>query len=133
MKTIINARLRVPVAAVILGIGSIASVLAAGRWHWGNLLILVALVIGGAVIYYVWGGTDGDMGAMFGGHTDERQDRLRTQARSFSAVVMIFASVVGVMVATALRDPIWPFALFGAIGLVSFLAGLAIFRYRGIA
>ena len=61
---------------------------------------------------------------------DERQDLLRMKARSFSAQAVGIVVLVGTMVAIALRDPIWPFALFGGVEVLAFFAGLAIFRGR---
>jgi MFS family permease len=131
MNIIKNSRLRVPVLAIILGSGSTAAVVASGGWNWANLIPLEVVVVGGAIGYYVWGGRDSDVGAMLGSRIDERQNLLRTRAQAFAAVVMAFAAVVGTMVATALRDPTWPFVLFAGIGVASFVAGLAIFRDGG--
>jgi hypothetical protein len=126
-----NPRLRVPIAAFIVGNGTTAAVVASGGWNWANVIPLEVVVVAGAIGYYVWGGRDSDLGSMFASQTDERQNLLRMRARSFTAVVMVFAAVVGVMVATALRDPIWPFLLFVGLGAASFVVGLAMFRDGG--
>jgi hypothetical protein len=57
-----------------------------------------------------------------------KNPRLRVPIAAFIVGNGTTAAVVGVMVATALRDPIWPFLLFVGIGAASFVVGLAMFR-----
>ena len=80
--------------------------------------------------YYVWGGRDSDMGAMFGARVDERQSLLRMRAQSLALLAGTIAALVGYMVAVALKDPVWPFALILGIEAVTFIAGLTIYRVR---
>ncbi len=101
-----------------------------GRWVHGIPPELV--VVAGAIGYYVWGGRESDLGAMIGSRADERQNLLRMRARSFAGQAMVITAAAGTVVAVALNDPIWPFAIFLGVGTVSFLAGLAIYRTRDV-
>ncbi len=122
------SRLRAP-ANMIIGGTALSAAVAAG-YGWGAAIPIEALSLVAAVGYYVLGGRDSDVGAMIGARVDERQDLLRMKARSFSAQAVGIVVLVGTMVAIALRDPIWPFALFGGVEVLAFFAGLAIFRGR---
>ncbi len=50
---------------------------------------------------------------MLGEQADERQKLLQAQAQAFAALTVAVAVVVGCVIAVALKDPIWPFVLFG--------------------
>jgi hypothetical protein len=123
-----HARLRAPMASMIIGTG-IAGVAVAAR-GWLAAIPVEAIVIAGAIGYYVWGGRDSDTGAMIGSRPDERQRLLRMQAQAIAAQAMLITAMAGYLIAFALKDPVWPFTLFGGVGLVSFFTALAICRAR---
>jgi hypothetical protein len=125
MKSGKRGRLAAPAMMIILGTGLAAAVAAAQGWP--AAIPIEALAVVGAVGNYVWGGRDSDMGAMFGSRVDERQSLLRMRAQSLAAVAVAITAVVGTMVATALKDPIWPFALFAGVESIAFIAGLVIY------
>ena len=50
-----------------------------GKRGPGRIITTVA-----AIRYYLWGGRDGDTGAMIGSRADERQRLVRMQTRSFA-------------------------------------------------
>jgi hypothetical protein len=128
MKSARRLRLRAPAMAIIIGTGSTAAIVAAQGWEAAIPVAVIAVV--GAVCYYIWGGRDSDMGAMFGSRVDERQSLVRMRAQSLAAVAVGITAIVGTMVAAALRDPIWPFALLAGVEAAAFIAGLAIYGAR---
>ncbi len=79
-----------------------------------NAIPVEAIAVAAAIGTYVWGRSDSDLGAMLGEQTDERQTLLRAQAQAFAALAVAVAVVVGCVIAVAVKDPIWPFVLFGA-------------------
>lgn len=129
MKTGKHGRLVAPTMTIIFGTGLAAAVAAAQGWEAAIPVAVIAVV--GAVGYYIWGGRDSDMGAMFGSRVDERQSLLRMRAQALAAVAVAVTGVVGFMVAVALKDPVWPFTLFLGVEVVVFIAGLVIYSARG--
>ncbi len=123
-----HSRLRAP-ANMIIGGAVITAAVAAG-YGWGAAIPCAVIAVVAAIGYYVLGGRDSDIGAMYGARVDERQDLLRMKARSFAAQAVGAVVLVGTVVTVALREPIWPFALFGGVEVLAFFAGLAIFRGR---
>ena len=128
MKDAKHGRLAAPVIMIIGGTGFTAATAAA--YGWVAAIAVAAVAVVAAVGYYVWGGRDSDMGAMFGARVDERQSLLRTRAQALALLAGTVAGLVGFMVALALKDPVWPFALILGIEVVTFIAGLAIYRVR---
>ena len=129
MKSAERRRLRAPAAMIVGGTGMAAAVVVAQGWKHaiGVMVITVIAAIG----YYIAGGRDSDFGAMIGRQVDERQNLLRTRAQALAGVAVAFTAVVGYTVAIALRDPVWPFALFACVDVAAFIAGLVIFGARG--
>jgi hypothetical protein len=129
MKSAKHLRLRAPAIMIASGAGLTAAVGVAQGW--GSAIPVAVIAVVAAVGYYVWGGRDSDMGAMFGSRVDERQSLLRIRAQSLGGLMSCIAALVGYMVAVALRDPVWPFALVLGAGAAGFIAGLAIYGARG--
>jgi len=67
---------------------------------------------------------------MIGSRVDERQSLLRMRAQSLGGAAAGLASLIGYIVAVALKDPVWPFLLVLGAGAVGFIAGLAIYGVR---
>jgi hypothetical protein len=130
MKGVRNGRLRAPTTMIVVGTGLAAAVVAARGW--GAAIPTEVIVVVAAIGYYVWGGRDSDMGAMIGSRVDERQSLLRMRAQALAAMAVAVTSVVGYTVAVALRDPVWPFALFAGIEVIVFFAGLVIYGARDV-
>jgi hypothetical protein len=131
MNSAKRRRLRAP-AAMIAGGAALAAADAVGR-GWKQAIGVVVIAVIAAIGYYIVGGRDSDFGAMVGQKVDERQNLLRTRAQALAGVVVAFTAVVGYVVAIALRDPVWPFALFAGVDAAAFIVGLAIFGARGRA
>ncbi len=79
--------------------------------------------------YYVLGGRDSDLGALFGSRPDERQVSIDLRATAFTAHVLILVAVGGVVVSMAMGALVWPFLLFGVVGGVTYVVGLLIYRH----
>lgn len=130
MKSAGLGRLTAPVMMIIGGAGFTAATAAAYGWVAAIPVAVIAVVA--AVGYYLWGARDSDTGAMFGQRADERQSLTRTRAQALALVAGACAGVVGYMVAIALRDPVWPFALIFGVQVIAFIVGLAIYGERGV-
>jgi hypothetical protein len=128
MRNSRSLRLRAPTVMIVGGTGLTVGV-AVGQ-GWVAAIPEAVLTIAAAIGYYIWGGRDSDVGAMIGSRVDERQNLIRTQAQALAGVVGAVTAVVGTIVAAALKDPIWPFALFAGIGAATFVVGLAIYGAR---
>jgi len=128
MKSANPGRLAAPAIMIIGGTG-LAAAVAVGQ-GWEAAVPAEALAVVAAIGYYVWGGRDSDFGAMIGRRVDERQSLLRMRAQSLALLAGTIAALVGYMVAVALKDPVWPFALILGIEAVTFIAGLTIYRVR---
>ena len=122
-------RLALLSAAMIVGGGGLAAADAVGQ-GWKQAIGVAVITVIAAIGYYIVGGRDSDYGAMIGSKVDERQNLLRTRAQALGGVAVALAAVIGYMVAIALRDPVWPFALFACVDAAAFVAGLVIFRAR---
>jgi hypothetical protein len=129
MSSANHRRLVAPAITIIFGAG-LAAAAAAAAQGWGAAIPIAVIAVVAAVGYYVWGGRDSDTGAMFGARVDERQSLLRMRAQALALLAGTVAGLVGFMVALALKDPVWPFALILGIEAVTFIAGLAIYRVR---
>jgi hypothetical protein len=121
-------RLRAPAIMITGGAGLTAAVAAA--YGWGAAIPIAVIAVVAAAGYYIWGGRDSDTGAMVGSRVDERQSLLRMRAQSLGGLMSCIAALVGYMVAVALKDPVWPFALILGTGAAGFIAGLAIYGRR---
>jgi hypothetical protein len=123
-----NTRLIVPVGTLVLG-----SSIAVGAWigyGWGAALGIEAVTIAGAALYYLLGGRDSDVGALFGSRPDERQASINMRSTALAGNVLILVAIGGVIVTLALAKPVWPFLLFCFVGGATYLMGLVIYRSR---
>jgi MFS family permease len=128
MKRSRSLRLRTPMVMIVCGTGLTVGVgLGQG---WVAAIPVAVVVVAAAIGYYIVGGRDTDAGAMIGSRADERQNELRTRAQALAGVAGIVTALIGTMVAAALKDPTWPFALFAGVESVTFVAGLAIYSAR---
>jgi hypothetical protein len=115
-----------PVVAMIVGsMIAVAALLAKG---WADAAHTEGFVVAGALGCYWLGRTDTDLGAMLAARADERQVGVRQRARGLAAVAMLAAALVGGVISPTLGTPAWPFALVAAVGVMSFLASLAVSR-----
>jgi hypothetical protein len=126
MMRLSHARLRVPAAVLILGTGLAAAVLVGQGWHNAVLVEVVTAIA--AVGYFLLGGLNGDVGAIYGSSGDERQQLVRQRAQALTAVVTVLAAVIGYLVQIARRGPTWPFGVVLGAAAASFVVGLAIYR-----
>ena len=123
-----RGRLRMPAAMLILGTGLAAAVLVGQGWH--NAILVEVVTVIAAVGYFLVGGLDNDVGAIYGSRTDERQQMVRLRAQALTAQVTALAVVICFMVQIARRAPTWPFVLIAGVGAASFVVGLAMYRVR---
>jgi hypothetical protein len=128
MKSAKHGRLAAPAIMIIGGTGLAGAVVASQGWE--AAVPAEALAVVAAIGYYLWGGRDSDFGAMIGSRVDERQSLLRMRAQSLGGAAAGLASLIGYIVAVALKDPVWPFLLVLGAGAVGFIAGLAIYGGR---
>jgi hypothetical protein len=126
MRRLSHGRLRVPTGMLILGTGLAAAVLAGQGWH--NAILVEVVTAIAAVGYFLLGGLNSDVGAIYGSSGDERQQLVRQRAQALTAVVTVLAAVIGYMVQIARRGPTWPFGVVVGVAAASFAVGLAIYR-----
>jgi hypothetical protein len=126
MMRLSQGRLRVPAGTLILGTGLAAAVLVGQGWH--NAILVEVVTAVAAVGYFLLGGLNTDVGAIYGSSGDERQQMVRQRAQALTAVVTVLAAVIGFMVQIARRAPTWPFGVVVGVAAVSFVVGLAIYR-----
>src|SRR5580693_6970102 len=129
MMRLSHGRLRVPAAVLILGTGLAAAVLVGQGWHNAVLVEVVTAIA--AVGYFLLGGLSTDVGAIYGSSGDERQQLVRLRAQALTGVMTVLAAVIGFMVQIARQAPTWPFEVVAGTAVVSFVAGLAIYRDHG--
>jgi hypothetical protein len=128
MMRLNRRRLRVPALMLILGTG-LASAVTVGR-GWHNAVSVEVVTFVAAAGYYLVGGLDNDMGALYGSRSDERQHMVRLRAQALTAQAMALGGLIGFMVEIARRAPTWPFVVILGVAVVSFPVGMAIFRDR---
>ena len=129
MMRLSHGRLRVPAGMLILGTGLAAAVLVGQGWH--NAIPVEVVTVIAAVGYFLLGGLNTDVGAIYGPSGDERQQMVRLRAQALTGVVTVLAAVIGFMVQIARRAPTWPFGVVVGTAATSFVVGLAIYRVRG--
>jgi hypothetical protein len=118
-----NPRLVAPAVTVVLG-----SAIALGAWigtGWEAALAVELVTVIGACGYYLLGGRDSDVGALFGSRPDERQAGIGMRATALTGNVMILVGIGGVVIATATGTSVWPFFLFCWVGAATFVVGLS--------
>jgi hypothetical protein len=111
----------------------LGTAIALGSWigHGWKAAIGVELVtLVAACGYFVLGGRDSDLGALFGARADERQASVGMRATALSGNAMAVVAVGGVVVGTAVGSSAWPFVLFCAVGASAFVVGLFVDRSR---
>jgi hypothetical protein len=119
----IRGRLRVSALMLILGTGLAVAEAAGHGWHDSILVEVFAVLAAGG--YFLLGGLNNDIGAIYGSGGDERQQMVRLRARALAAQLTALAAVVGFMVQLARRAPTWPFVVIAGVAAVSFVTGLA--------
>ena len=129
MKRTTRPRLQVP-GVMAIG-GSAIALTTLVHSGWGAALSVEAVTIAATLGYYVLGGRDSDVGALFGGRPDERQTSVGMKAAGLAGIVTSVVALGGLVVATAVGSTIWPFALLCCVTAASFLAGLVIYRSAG--
>ena len=126
MNKVKHSRLLVPgVMAVVGSAISIASLVGAG---WRGALAVEVVTVVATIGYYLLGGRDSDVGALFGSRTDERQENIGMRVAALTGTVMTYVALGGFIVATAMGRFVWPFALFCGVGGVTCVIGLVIYR-----
>ncbi len=121
-------RLVAPAATVVLGSAiAIGAGVGAG---WGAALTLELFTLVGAAGYFVLGGRDSDVGALFGSRPDERQASIGMRATALAGIVLILVAIGGVVISLAAGKPAWPFLLFCVVGGGTYLVGLVVYRDR---
>jgi hypothetical protein len=126
MMRLSSSRLRVPAVMLILGTGLAVAEAVGQGWHSGILVEVVAVIA--TVGYFLLGGVNNDVGAIYGSSADERQQLVRLRAQALTAEVTALAVVIGYMVQTARQAPTWPFAAIAGVAAATFVVGLAIQR-----
>jgi hypothetical protein len=121
-----RGRLRVPALMLILGTGLAVAEAVGQGWHSAIPVEVVAVIA--AVGYFLVGGLNNDVGAIYGSSADERQQMVRLRAQAMTAEVTALAVVIGYMVQIARHASTWPFAIIAGVAAASFVAGLAIQR-----
>ena len=121
-----HPRLQAPGVMAIGGSAIAVASLVNSGWMAG--LIVELFTVAASFGYYVLGGRDSDVGAIFGARPDERQASVGVRAAALSGSATSIVALGGFVIATAVGTVTWPFALFCAVGAASFLFGL--FRYR---
>jgi hypothetical protein len=122
------ARLRVPAVMAVGGTGlAVASLVSTG---WGSAVAVEVFTVLATLGYYVIGGRDSDMGAVFGSRTDERQATIEMRATALTGNVLCVVALVGFMIATARGASTWPFSLFCIVGAATFVGGSLVYRAR---
>jgi hypothetical protein len=123
-----NPRLVVPMT-----MASIGTAIAIATWigdGWSGALGVEVVTVVATIAYYVLGARDSDFGALFGSRADERQITISMRATVLAANVLALTAIGGVIISMALGDLVWPFLLFGAVGGVTYFAGLAFYRHH---
>jgi hypothetical protein len=123
-----NPRLVVPAL-----MASIGTVIAIATWigdDWSGALGVELVTVVTTLAYYILGARDSDLGALFGSRPDERQVTISMRATLLAANALAVTAIGGVIITTAMGDLVWPFLLFGAVGGLTYFAGLAYYRHR---
>ncbi len=126
MKTLIPARLRVPLAYVLAGAAFIAAWLVRGGpgWWWYTFAVPVG-VAARVFVVYRRGGKDSDEGALAASRPDERQREIRTRAQAVMGIVIMIAAFLGLLIEIATKGPAWwAFAVLLAAGALGYVFGL---------
>ncbi len=109
-------RLRVPI--VMLVGGAAVSLAALVRQGGAAALTCGVVTVAAAAGYYVLGGRDSDVGAVVGGHTDERQLSTATVASAASGTAALVCAFVCWVVAQCAGGPAWPAGVVVAAAIV---------------
>jgi hypothetical protein len=123
-----NPRMAVPLIMAAGGTAiAIATWIGAG---WTGALGVELVTVVATIAYFVVGGRDSDLGALFGSRADERQITISMRATVLAANVLAVTAIGGVIITMAMGELVWPFLLFGVVGGLTYFAGLAIYRHH---
>ncbi len=95
---------------------------------WRGALSVEVVTVIATIAYFVLGGRDSDVGALFGSRADERQATINTRATVLTAHVLVLVALGGVLVSIAVGSLVWPFLLFGVVGGVTYVIGLVVYQ-----
>jgi hypothetical protein len=121
MMRSIPPRLRTPLMMLVFG--AVFAAAAVAGYGWVSLLHLGPVIIAGPVVYYVWGGRNGDSAAMIRQQVDERQAYRGLKIQAVVERVMSISACVAFLAAWAARVMLWPFEIFLALFAVALIAG----------
>jgi hypothetical protein len=123
-----RAGLKAPAAMLIIGTGLAAANFLGQGINAAIPTEIVAII--SAVGFYLLGRSDSDMGAMISRRPDERQESIKTRARTVAATAMALVAVAGCWTEIALKGAYWQFQVVAVTGGASFLAALAFYTAR---
>jgi hypothetical protein len=117
-----------PLFAVALG-----SVVFVAQWiggdPWSGLVSLAIMTAFGAVLLF--GGRSETIRGMRGDGRDERFRQIDIHATALAGLAVIIAIIIAVVIELALGHSGSPYAWLGAIGGLTYLVAVVIFRIRG--
>lgn len=125
-----NARIRywsTPVLGVLIGLAYLVGFSIGGKPGEGvfGLALMVALSL---VLVLAGHRSDTVRGLL--DHRDERIVGIDLRATAFTALAMLVAVFVGLMVEIARGDSGWPYAMIGAVGGFAYVAAVVYLRIR---
>ena len=121
-------RWAIPVTALVLGLGYLASGVAGGRPGFGVLgLVLMLVVALGFVLSARWSETVEGLVT----RRDERINSLDRRASLFAGLVLILAVIVIFMVQIARGESGSPYYQLGALAGAAYVGALGYLRFRG--
>lgn len=124
-----HRRLMVPAVAAVGG-SAISLSVGLGRGNLAALLIGEAATVVAVVVLYATAARDSDLGAVLGGHADERQELVRLKASRVSAVVAITGSVVATVIAAAINATYWPFEVLYIVPGLAYVISVRVYGTR---
>jgi hypothetical protein len=126
MMKFLPPRLRAPVNMLVGG--SVITVIGVIVNGWMAAAFLIPFVIICTAGYYVLGGGDSDLAAVFLGQGDERQSYRRLRMQALVGRVLSLAVAVISIVAVAVKATLWPVLVLVGLLPLTILAGWVIYR-----
>lgn len=120
-------RLRRPL--MVLVIGAVLLVFIGTRKGWG-VAYAAPIVVLVALLYYVWGGREGDLADIIRIEADERQVDLVLRVEALIGRVLGLAVLVSYGVAVGMHATLWPFAVLLAVPVITGVIGWFFYHDR---
>ena len=125
MNRMISRRLRAPAFALVFGAMISTSIGIGQSWIGAALAYAVTAIV--SAMFFLYGWSETDAGAVISGRLDERQELVRLKAAHAGLVAAIAAAGIACLVSAIVKATFWPYEVIVDVIGVAYLIALRVY------